>query len=102
MRIKYEDPAKLDLLTIGDYYRRVGGNSLASRMVKQIRSEIGELANFPELAPLYELAPGVRRLVVADGNYLVFYAVVEMVEILHVRRGERTPAMVEDMAWLKF
>lgn len=74
-----------------------GGNHLTGRMIKKIRSDIGELESFPERAPLYELAPDIRRLVVADDNYLVFYAVAEMVEILHVRRGECAPAINEYM-----
>ncbi len=98
MRIKYEDEAKLDLLGIRDYYRDVGGNQLAMRMIKQIRSDINALLNYT--APLYELVPMVRRLVVADGAFLAFHRINEaesIVEILHVRRSERAPASKKDL-----
>ena len=37
------------------------------------------------------MAPGVRRLVVAGGAFLVFYRVLADVEVLHIRRAEREP-----------
>lgn len=98
MRIKYEDEAKLDLLGIRDYYRDVGGNQLAMRMIKQIRSDINALLNYT--APPYELVPMVRRLVVADGAFLAFHRINKaesIVEILHVRRSERAPASEKDL-----
>jgi plasmid stabilization system protein ParE len=49
------------------------------------------LRDFPERPPIYELAPGVRRLVVASGAFLVFYRLRDNVEVLHVRRAEREP-----------
>lgn len=98
MRIKYEDEAKLDLLGIRDYYRDVGGNLLARRMVKQIRSDINAMLNYT--APPYELALGIRRLVAAKGAFLVFYRINEaksVVEVIHVRRSERQPATEKDL-----
>jgi plasmid stabilization system protein ParE len=96
--IKYEDEAKLDLLGIRDYYRDVGGNQLAMRMIKQIRSDINALLNYT--APPYELVPRVHRLVVANGAFLAFHRINEaesMIEILHVRRSERKPATQKDL-----
>lgn len=96
MRIKYEDEAKLDLLGIGDYYRKVGGNQLANRMIKQIRNDVNALINYT--APPYEFVPGMHRLVVAKGAFLVFHRVMDtVVEVVHVRRSERTPATDNDL-----
>lgn len=98
MRIEYAPSAQADLLEIGDYYREVGGNQLARRMVKQIRSDIKALLDYT--APPYEMAPGIRRLVVAGGAYLAFHRINEskaVVEVIHVRRSERAPATEKDM-----
>lgn len=97
MRIKYEDEAKLDLLEIKSHYLEVGGNALALKMIRNIRSEIVTLSDHPHRAPAYELAPGVRRLVVTGGIFLVFYRVTEVIEILHVRRSEKSPASEKDI-----
>lgn len=91
MRVKFEDEAKLDLIEIGDHYLGAGGRVLALRMVRGIRAEIAVLADNPNLAPAYELAPGLRRLVAANGAFLVFYRVNTRVEVVHVRRAEREP-----------
>jgi plasmid stabilization system protein ParE len=96
LRIKLEQAAKQDLLAIKDYYRDVGGNPLAVRMVRLIKSDMFSLLNYS--APPYELAPGIRRLVVANGAYLVFHRVTEStIEVLHIRRSERAPATEKDM-----
>ncbi len=98
MRIEYAPSAQGDLLEIGDYYREVGGNQLAMRMVKQIRSDIKALLDYT--APPYEMVPGIRRLVVAGGAYLAFHRINEskaVVEVIHVRRSERAPATEKDM-----
>jgi hypothetical protein len=39
----------------------------------------------------------VRRLVVADGAFLVFYRIQSDVEILHIRRAERAPVATVDL-----
>lgn len=98
MRIKYEHEAKLDLLGIRDYYRDVGGNQLAMRMIKQIRSDINALLTYK--APAYELVLGIRRLVVAKGAFFAFHRINEAdstIEILHVRRAERDPASEKNL-----
>lgn len=98
MRIKYEDDAKLDLLGIRDYYREVGGNLLAMRMIKRIRSDINALLSYR--APLYELVPDIHRLVVANGAFLVFHRIDDaesIIEILHVRRSERISAIRSEL-----
>ena len=60
-------------------------------MLARLKEPVLALHDHPELAPLYELAPGVRRLVVAGGAFLVFYRVLADVEVLHIRRAEREP-----------
>lgn len=96
MRIKYEDEAKLDLLEIKNHYLVIGGKVLARRMVGLIRSDTNTLLDYT--APAYEFVPNMRRLVVANGAYLVFHRVTESaVEVLHIRRAERTPATEKDL-----
>ena len=98
MRIRYQPISYSDIQDIRHYYVQEGGNMLALRMVQMIRAEITTLLANPKKAPPYELLPGVRRLVVAHGNYLVFHRVTESsIEILHIRRAERTPVIAGDM-----
>ncbi|MDP2784611.1 MAG: type II toxin-antitoxin system RelE/ParE family toxin [Sulfurimicrobium sp.] len=97
MRIEYLPHAVEDLKEIRSHYLEVGGKPLALKMVRQIREEVKALADNPYLAQPYEIVPGIRRLVVADGVFLVFYGVTERIEVLHVRRAERAPATAEDM-----
>lgn len=96
MRVKYETGALADLEEMKQYYLDVGGRHLALRMVRRIRAEIALLADNSYIAPAYDLVPDLRRLVVADGAFLVFYRVGGFVQILHVRRAERMP--VESMS----
>ena len=91
MRVKFLDSAKADLVEIDAYDREIGGAVLAKRMLAGLKEPVLALHDHPELAPLYELAPGVRRLVVAGGAFLVFYRVLADVEVLHIRRAEREP-----------
>ena len=83
---------------MGDHYHKVGGNQLARRMIKQIRSDIKSLLNYT--APHYDLVPEVRRLVVAKGAFLAFHRIDKsksVVEVIHVRRSEREPAADKDL-----
>ena len=91
MRVKFLDQAKVGLVEIDAHYREIGGAVLAKRMLARLKEPVLALHDHPELAPLYELAPGVRRLVVAGGAFLVFYRVLADVEVLHIRRAERAP-----------
>ena len=91
MRVKFLDQAKVDLVEIDAHYWEIGGAVLAKRMLARLKEPVQALHDHPELAPLYELAPGVRRLVVAGGAFLVFYRVLADVEVLHIRRAERAP-----------
>lgn len=91
MRVRLLDQAKADLTELGQYYREVGGDVLARKMVARIKQPVLSLKDTPDVGSPYELAPGVRRLVVAGGIFLVFYRVSADVEILHIRRAERAP-----------
>lgn len=97
MRVKLTALAAADLKEIGEHYRRVVDQNLARRMVGRIKVAVLGLAEFPESAPPYELVPGTRCLVVANGLYLAFYRVTDVVEVLHVRRAEMVPAVVDDL-----
>ena len=97
MQVSLLDQAKIDLLEIGAYYRELGGAPLARRMLERIKGPVLKLGRHPEIAPPYELAPDVRRLVVAKGTFLVFYRVRAAVEVLHIRRAERSPAVATDL-----
>ena len=96
MRVRFVGSANRDIPEIAEHYRTVGGNVLALRMIRLIRSEIALLANNPKIAPPYELVAGIHRYVIANGAYLAFYRVRVNVEVLHVRRSEREPAQEAD------
>ncbi|MDO9011100.1 MAG: type II toxin-antitoxin system RelE/ParE family toxin [Gallionella sp.] len=96
MRVRLLDQAKADLLELGQYYREVGGDVLARKMIARIKQPVLSLKDMPEVGVPYELAPGMRRLVVAGGIFLVFYRVCTDVEVLHIRRAERSPATMDD------
>lgn len=92
MQVRFLDQAKADLIEHNQYYQELGGAALASKMLARIKTPILALKDNPEIAQLYELAPGIRRLVVARGAFLVFYRVTLNIEVLHIRRAERMPA----------
>lgn len=89
MRIRFLDQAKADLIAHNEHYREVGGPALARRMMARLKAPVLKLRDYPEIAQPYELAPGVRRLVVARGAFLVFYRIRTDIEVLHIRRAER-------------
>lgn len=97
MRVKFLDQAKTDLIEQNQYYLEIGGVALASKMLAQIKTPVLALNDHPEIAPLYELAPDIRRLVVARGAFLVFYRVRANIEVLHIRRSERMPVVAHEL-----
>lgn len=97
MRIRYLSEADDDLEGVKRHYLEVGGKALALRMVRSIRKAVAGLSDNPNIAPPYEIAKGVRRLVVADGAYLAFYRVREVIEVIHIRRAEREPATADEL-----
>jgi plasmid stabilization system protein ParE len=82
MRVRLLDQAKTDLVALGQYYRDVGGDVLARKMVARIKTPVLSLKDNPDIAPSYELAPGIRRLVVAKGAFLVFYPIESAIRLL--------------------
>lgn len=97
MRVKFLDQAKADLVACNEYYRNLGGSSLANNMLARIKKFVSALKDNPEIAPEYELAPDIRRLVVANGKFLVFYRVSETIEVLHILRSERMPVSAHEL-----
>ena len=95
MRVKFLDQAKEDIVAHNEHYREIGGAVLSRRMLARIKTPILALSANPEIAPPYELAPGVRRLVVARGGFLVFYRIRADLEVLHIRRAEREPVKTD-------
>jgi len=91
LRIEYLSKASADLASIQRHRQALGGRPLALRMVRDIRLAVTNLADNPLLAPAYELAPGLRRLAVAKGAFLVFYRVTDHVQVVYIRRAEREP-----------
>lgn len=97
MRIDYLPLAAENIQDIKLHFLMKGGKMLALKMIQLIRADIALLSEHPHKAPSYALMPGVRRLVVANGLYLVFYRVTDAIEVLHVRRAERAPAVEDDL-----
>jgi plasmid stabilization system protein ParE len=95
LRIEYLSGSAADLESIKSHYLEVGGKALALRMVRGIRAEVARLAENPYIAPPYEISSDLHCLVVAKGSFLVFYRVVDRVEVLHIRRAEREPVTAE-------
>lgn len=91
MRIEYLSETTADLASIQRHYQALGGRTLALRMVRGIRLAVTHLADNPLIAPAYELAHGLRRLVIAKGAFLVFYRVTNHVQVVYIHRVEREP-----------
>lgn len=98
MRVEYLSGAAADLEDTKRHYLEVGGKALALRVLRVIRTETARLSDNPYIAPPYELATDLRCLVVVKGAFLVFYRVVDHVEVIHVRRAEREPATEKDFS----
>ena len=64
---------------------------MSRKLLKRMRDEIGLLKTLPESGPVYPMVPGVRRLVIAKGAFLVFYRLATSVQVVHIRRSERKP-----------
>ena len=98
MRLRFLDQAKEDMVEIKQHYRKLGGASLAKKMIQQIKLPVLELEHNPEIAPPYEMSPGIHRLVVADGAFLAFYRTFnDMVDVIHIRRAEREPVTAAEL-----
>lgn len=91
MRVRLLDEAQADLRQI---YTWIAEDSPASarKVAASIRQQVLGLADFPLVAPVYEEAPGCRRLVLLPYPYAAFYrvnqraGVVEVLRVLHTAR----------------
>lgn len=97
MRVKFLEQAKEDMEEIKQHYRKIGGALLAKKMIQRIKLPVLALEHNPEIAPPYEMSHGIRRLVVADGAFLAFYRSHIDVEVIHIRRAEREPVVLEEL-----
>lgn len=90
MQLKITRRAQRNLDFIGEHYYKIGGNSLARRMIARIKDPFQQLLNFPYSAPVYKYKPSLRCLVVADGLFLVFYRIEQdTIQVVHIRRAEQ-------------
>lgn len=90
MQLEITKRARRNLDSIGEHYYRIGGSALARKMIARIKEPFQQLLNFPYSAPVYKYKPNLRRLVVADGLFIVFYRIEQAsIEIVHIRRAEQ-------------
>lgn len=90
MQLEITKRAKRNLDAIGEHYYRIGGNALARNMIARIKDPFQQLLHFPYSAPVYKYKPNLRRLVVADGLFIVFYRIEQArIAIVHIRRAEQ-------------
>jgi toxin ParE1/3/4 len=90
MQLEITKRAKRNLDSIGEHYYKIGGNALARKMIARIKDPFQLLLSFPYSAPVYQYKPTLRRLVVADGLFIVFYRIQQsVIEIVHIRRAEQ-------------
>ena len=85
--VEWGDEARADLLRILDY---IGERNpwAAERLADRIEQAVSQLPHHPYLYKQSERVPGARELVVHP-NYIVFYRVVAVVEILAVVHAHR-------------
>lgn len=90
MQLEVSKRARMNLKQIGHYYLATGGLAFAETMLDLIESRFDQLLNFPYSAPVYSHKPTLRRLVVADGLFIVFYRIqASSIQIVHIRRAEQ-------------
>ena len=90
MQLEITRRAQRNLRQIGFHYMELGGLVLAETMLDRIESRFGQLLEFPYSAPVYKYKPNLRRLVVADGLFLVFYRIEQdIIQVVHIRRAEQ-------------
>lgn len=97
MRVKFLADARMDLIECNQYYIDLGGSDLAAKMLKRIKNPILSLVDNPDIGPPCGFAPGIRRLVVARGAFVLYCRVRANIEILHIRRAERFPVTEKEL-----
>ena len=87
-RFRFSRRAEADLLNIGRYTIRTGGETHADRSIRQLENCCRLIADDPALGrPCDEIRPGLRRI--EKGKHIVFYretpAGIQISRILHQR-----------------
>ena len=78
MVLTWLGPAKQSLKEIADYYKKEYNKSSARKVVKQIRTAVESLKDFPQVAAvelLLENEPLIYRSLVVTSTYKVIYYV---------------------------
>lgn len=88
MKVRYRPTALTQLDTIFTYIEAHNPQA-ADRVVREIMRSIDRLANFPYMARVSEV-PGVRELPIVRYPYIVFYAVDEVAQEVHILRVRHT------------
>ena len=87
MRLRWTEPAALDLTSICDYLREHGSPELSRRVALSIYERIGLLSKYPEFGRTGRL-PETRELVFAGLPYIAIYRIREdNIEILRILHG---------------
>ncbi len=86
MRVRWTDPAALDLTGICDYTQEHHGPEAARKLALHVYAAVGSLLQFPHLGRLGR-KPGTRELVFSGLPFLAVYRirdeVIEIARILH-------------------
>jgi toxin ParE1/3/4 len=86
MRVRWTDPAAVDLTDICDYTQEHHGPEAARKLALRMFEAIGSLPQFPHLGRLGRKS-GTRELVLSGSPFLAIYRVrkdvIEIARILH-------------------
>jgi toxin ParE1/3/4 len=86
MRVRWTEPAAVDLTGICDYTQEHHGPEAARKLALRVFETIGSLSQFPHLGRLGR-KPGTRELVLSGSPFLAIYRVrkdvIEIARILH-------------------
>lgn len=90
--IIYEQEALQALADIGLYYETVGGANLKYENIKRIQAHISTLDFMPYKNPVTDFSEKVRKLVIQNMPYVVFYTVkgnnIYILEVIHTKRDQ--------------
>jgi len=87
MRVRWTEPATLDLTNICDYAREHSGPEAAREVALRFYEAVGRLARFPHLGRLGRKR-GTRELVFRGLPFLAIYRVrEEVIEIARILHG---------------
>lgn len=101
MRIEWTDPALADLIHIRDYIAQ-DSPIYAKQFVRRIFNATDKLADFPrigrEVPEASDAAEEVREIIY-QGYRIIYWIVVDRVQILAVIHGTRDLAGIEKSPW---